>query len=355
MAGRNLATVNKLQLLTDIRSVQLRRPTALTIGNFDGIHRGHQALLRELRRVATALTAANSNGVEPVAGGMLTFHPHPLAVLRPEISHKLLTTPWERLHLAGELGLDVGIVQPFTRQTATLEAAEFMGLLKRHLKLAALVVGPDFALGRNRSGNLDVLSALGRELDYQVIVIEPVEWQDRSVRSSHIRGLLAEGKVEEAADLLGRLYHVTGKVIIGDRRGRQIGIPTANLQPPPDKLWPADGVYATRTWIHGLDHPRVYASVTNLGTRPTVDGLHHRFETHLLDFPSSGEDGDLYGKTLTVEFTHRLRGEKKFDGLAELVAQIHTDIATARDLLDPHELTVTADAARPFFLATQPV
>jgi riboflavin kinase/FMN adenylyltransferase len=353
-ASRDASTVNTMQFYTDIHTLQAVRPTALTIGNFDGVHHGHQALLRELRRVAAELIAAGRNSADPAASGLLTFDPHPLAVLRPEIAHKLLTTPAERLHLAAGLGLDLGIIQPFTRATAALEATDFMALLKQHLNLAALVVGPDFALGRNRSGNLDVLTALGRELDYQVIVIEPVEWRDRSVRSSHIRGLLVAGQVEEAAELLGRLYHVTGKVVMGDQRGRQIGIPTANLQPPPDKLWPADGVYATRTWIHTPRQApaRVYASVTNLGTRPTVDGLHHRFETHLLDFPGEGEDGDLYGQTLTVEFTHRLRGERKFNGLAELVAQIHTDIATARALLDPS--TQAETATQPFFLAAAP-
>lgn len=349
----NARPVNAMQFYSDLRTVQIDRPTALTIGNFDGIHRGHQALLRELRRVAAELS--RQNGAALVASGLLTFDPHPLAVLRPEIAHKLLTTPAERLHLAAALGLELGIIQPFTPAIAALEPAAFMTLLKRHLNLAALVVGPDFALGRNRSGNLDVLIALGHELDYQVFVIEPVDWQDRAVRSSHIRGLLVEGHVEEAADLLGRLYHVTGQVVLGDQRGRQIGIPTANLQPPPDKLWPADGVYATRTWVHpaGPDHApaRVHASVTNLGTRPTVDGLHHRFETHLLDFPAVGEDGDLYGQTLTVEFLQRLRGERKFKGLAELVAQIQTDIATARDLLEPDTLAVPGDAPQPFFLA----
>lgn len=343
-----------MQFYSDLHTVQIDRPAALTIGNFDGIHRGHQALLRELRRVAAELSRG-SNGVAPMASGLLTFDPHPLAVLRPEIAHKLLTTPAERLRLAAALGLELGIIQPFTPATAALEPAAFMTLLKQHLNLAALVVGPDFALGRNRSGNLDVLTALGRELDYQVFVIEPVDWQDRAVRSSHIRGLLVEGHVEEAADLLGRLYHVTGKVMLGDQRGRQIGIPTANLQLPPDKLWPADGVYATRTWVHpsGPGHAaaRVYASVTNLGTRPTVDGLHHRFETHLLDFPAAGEDGDLYGQTLTVEFLQRLRGERKFKRLAELVAQIQTDIATARDLLEPGTPAVSGDAPQPFFLA----
>src|SRR5690606_2421511 len=148
-------------------------------------------------------TGSESNGAEQVATGLLTFDPHPLSVLRPESNHKVLTTPTERLYLAAAQGVEIGIVQPFTHEIAALEPADFMRLLKRHLNLVALVVGPDFALGRNRSGNLDVLRDLGRQLGYQVTVIDPVEWRDRSVRSSHIRGLLAAGQVEEAAEMLG--------------------------------------------------------------------------------------------------------------------------------------------------------
>jgi riboflavin kinase/FMN adenylyltransferase len=338
-----------MQIITDVRTVRLRRPTALTIGNFDGIHRGHQALLREVRRAAATL-----DGGSPVTTALLTFDPHPLTVLRPDIVHRVLTSPLERLHLAGALGIDLGIVQPFTPATAALDPAAFMGWMKTHLDLTALVVGPDFALGRNRSGNLDVLAALGDELGYRLLVIEPVEFQDKSVRSSNIRRLLVEGHVAQAAELLGRPYHVTGTVMRGDQRGRTIGVPTANLQPAPDKLWPADGVYATRTWVHAGGAPRVYNSVTNLGVRPTVDGAHHRFETHLLDFPPAAveelllPDGELYGQTLTVEFVQWLRSEKRFAGLHELVAQIQTDIATTGDLLEPP----SAEPA-PFFVAAQ--
>jgi riboflavin kinase/FMN adenylyltransferase len=333
-----------MQIVTDLRTIQLHRPTVLTIGNFDGIHRGHQVLLHGLRQMAAEVASVS---------GILTFDPHPLAVLRPDIDHKLLTTPFERLQLAAALGIDLGIIQPFTQETAALEPAAFVGWLKTHLNLVALVVGPDFALGRNRAGNLDVLAGLGEELGYRLEVIDPVDWQEKPVRSSTIRRLLLEGKVEEASDFLGRLYHVGGVVVRGDARGRQIGVPTANLQPPPDKLWPADGVYATRTWIHPGIHRAarlaVYNSATNIGVRPTVDGLHHRLETHLLDFPPAGDDDDLYGQTLTVEFIRRLRGEMRFNGLAELVAQIHADIAAVRALLDPPN-----PAERPFFLESQP-
>jgi riboflavin kinase/FMN adenylyltransferase len=325
-----------MQIYTDLSTLQLSRPTALTIGNFDGIHRGHQALLRELHQFAAE---------HDMASAILTFDPHPLAVLRPNQPLQLLTTPLERLHLAAPLGIDLGILHPFTPAIAAQEPAEFMGNLVRMLNVQALVVGPDFALGRNRSGNLDVLTALGKELGYTIEVIEPVDWEDQPVRSSAIRSLLAQGDVATAANLLGRTYTATGPVVHGDKIGRQIGIPTANLQIPTDKLWPADGIYATRSYIHGRSGVNLFNSATSLGVRPTVGGIEHRFETHVLDFPEPGGSDDLYGQLVTVEFVAYLRGEVKFDGLDALVTQIHADIAQTRAILP----TPTA-ASQPFFI-----
>jgi riboflavin kinase/FMN adenylyltransferase len=332
-----------MQIYTELPNLNPNHPstlpaTALTIGNFDGIHRGHQALLRSLQQFAAS---------HSMTSAILTFDPHPLAVLRPNQALQLLTTPLERLHLAAPLGIDVGIIHPFTHEVASQEPAEFMGRLAKALNVAALVVGPDFALGRNRSGNLDVLAELGRTLGYTIEVIEPVDWENRPVRSSAIRSLLLEGDVVTAAELLGRPYHATGVVVHGDQRGRQIGIPTANLRIAPDKLWPADGVYATRTYVHDRPGVSLFNSATNLGTRPTVGGTEHRFETHLLDFPEAGASDDLYGETVTVEFVARLRGEQKFSGFGELVAQIHADIAQARDMLP---LPVQSAQPEPFFL-----
>ena len=330
-----------MQIISDLSTYQLHRPTALTIGNFDGIHRGHQALLQTMHQFA----AHNE-----LDSAILTFEPHPLAVLRPDQPLQLLTTPRERLHLAAQLDIDLGIIYPFSHAVAALEPAEFMGELVRALQVRALVVGPDFALGRNRSGNLDVLAELGQTLGYTIEVIEPVDWETRPVRSSAIRTLLTQGDVAAAAELLGRPYHATGLVVHGDQRGRQIGIPTANLQIPDDKLWPADGVYATRTYVHDRAGVSLFNSATNLGMRPTVGGTEHRFETHLLDFPEPGASDNLYGQTVTVEFVARLRGEQKFNGFAELVAQIHADIAQARALL-PTPVPTTINQPQPFFLS----
>jgi riboflavin kinase/FMN adenylyltransferase len=328
-----------MQIYSGLTEFESSRPIALTIGNFDGIHRGHQALLAALQRFATA---------HGMASALLTFDPHPLRVLRPQQPLHLLTTPLERLHLATPLGVDLGVIYPFSHAVAAQEPAQFMEALVRALNVRALVVGPDFALGRNRSGNLDVLTTLGQALGYVVQVIEPVAWEGHAVRSSAIRALLATGDVAAAAALLGRPYHATGLVVRGDQRGRQIGIPTANLRLPDDKLWPADGVYATRTYVHDRPGVSLFPSATNLGVRPTVGGTEHRFETHLLDFPEAGASDDLYGQRLTVEFVMRLRGEQKFNSFGDLVAQIHADIAQAR----AHLTTMPTPSLQPepFFL-----
>ncbi len=330
-----------MQIVSDIRTAHLSTPAVVTVGNFDGVHRGHQALLRHLADVANA-----SASPRPVTA-IVTFDPHPLSVLRPDVPLKLLTAPRERLQIAAGLGIDIGVILPFTRELAALEPRDFLALLKRHLRLSALVVGPDFALGRGRSGNLDVLAGLADELDYRLIVLEPIVWEGKSVRSNTIRQLLADGDVAEAAALLGRLYHVSDIVRMGDRLGHQIGIPTANFLEAEHKLWPGNGVYATRAWLRRDGRPHAYLSVSNIGVRPTVNGALRRLETHILDFPPAGESGDLYDQELTVEFVARLRGEQKFAGLPQLVAQIRADIDAARQILASAPL-----AEQPFFLTS---
>jgi len=317
----------------DIRQAQLTVPTALTIGNFDGIHLGHQALLQRLKRVAEDLTVDTGTTVQT---GLLIFEPHPLAVLRPEEPNLQLSTSHERMALAAARGIDVGVIHPFTRETAALEPRTFVEMLKRHLALVALVIGPDFALGRNRAGNIDLLRALGGEFDFSVDVMEPIALSGEPVRSSRVRDLLQVGDAAAAARLLGRPYRVAGLVQRGDQRGRTVGIPTANVAPPIDQLLPADGVYVTRTHVATFACAAVphyqFNSVTNVGVRPTVDGLHRRIETHLLDFPAPEHIDDLYGELVAVDFLARLRGEQRFANVTDLVNQIHMDIGRARSL-----------------------
>jgi riboflavin kinase / FMN adenylyltransferase len=332
-----------MEIFTAIHHAQLAGPTVLTIGNFDGVHRGHVALLQTLGRAAAALPGAHT--------AIVTFDPHPLHLLRPEQPHFLLTTPQERLVLADQVAIEYGIIQPFDHALAQLDPAQFLTLLKQHLGMAHLVVGPDFVLGRGRTGNLDLLRSLGKTIGYTVEVMEPVDWAGHAVRSSNIRQLLGAGEVDLAAELLGRPYHVNGVVEEGDRRGRLLGSPTANLRTDPNKLLPAHGVYATYAWVDGKHGLEAYPSVSNLGIRPTINGVALRLETHILDFPPEGHSGDLYGQTLTLEFLQRLRGEQRFPSLDALAAQIQQDIAAARLLFPhfpsaPHPLTLTIPAQR---------
>lgn len=311
---------------SDLRNRHISGPTFLTIGNFDGIHLGHQALLRQLQKEAAAHSP-------PAKTALLTFDPHPLAVLRPDVPLQLLTTPQERVQLIAPLGLDLAIIQPFDPEFAQLSPAQFMQILSQRLGLARLVVGPDFALGRERTGTLDVLGSLGAQLGYDISVIEPVASPSGEVRSHTIRQFLLGGQVEDAAQMLGRAYSILGTVEAGDGRGRTIGIPTANIRPIPQRLIPANGVYASRVLLPGDPTATPRPSVTNIGLRPTVDGSERRVETHLLDFPSPGESGDLYGQEIELALIARLRDEQRFDGLDALVAQIHRDIAAARSAL----------------------
>ena len=316
-----------MKIFTDLRQARLAGPSVLTIGNFDGLHRGHQALLQQMQQAAHQLTGPNAPPADTV---LLTFAPHPLHLLRPDLPFSLLTTPLERLELAAIQGISCGIIHPFTLQTAQIEPAPFLELLVQQLGMAVLVTGPDFALGHNRSGDLPLLNSLGTQLGFTVAVVDPVARGLEPVRSSRTRTLLRTGDVAGAASLLGRPYRVTGWVETGDQRGRQVGIPTANLRVPPEKLLPADGVYVTRTAIASFDRVSQFNSVTNIGVRPTVDGVHRRIESHLLDFPPANQVDDLYGRALAVDFLAHLRGELRFASIDALVSQIHADITQAR-------------------------
>lgn len=314
------------------QSAQLAQGVFLTIGNFDGVHRGHQAL------VAALAEAAHAAGCR---AGLLTFDPHPLAVLRPDLPLVSLTSIAERAEFLAALGLDFMLVLPFTHQTAALSADEFMAEVAQHLALRRLWVGPDFALGRGREGNVGRLAAIGAQLGFEVHVVAPFSWQEQPVRSSRIRSLLSEaGAAEEAANLLGRPYALWGQVAEGDRRGRRLGFPTANVVPPSDRLVPANGVYACWAWRGS----RGYPAVVNVGVRPTFDDPQRAtrsIEAYLFDFT-----GDLYGQELGLSFVARLRGEQRFPDAAALRAQIEADVAAGRRILaNPADHAGDADAS----------
>lgn len=290
----------------------------LTIGTFDGVHQGHQALINHL------VQGAHAAGL-PAVG--LTFHPRPAAVLRgaPEVDY--LTHPDERVQLFKGLGVDEVVIHPFDRQVAAQSAHEFVSRLKNHLDLRHLLVGPDFALGRGREGNLPRLRELGASLGFTVEEFPLVNLQGENISSSRIRQALNQGEVREAARMLGRLYHLSGAVVHGDGRGRKIDVPTANLEIWPGRLIPQVGVYACWARLRGQFFP----AVTNIGFRPTFEeqAREARVETHLLDIRQN-----LYGETLELYFATRLRAEQRFSDVNALLEQIQRDIAHARQVLN---------------------
>ena len=289
----------------------------LTIGVFDGVHRGHQAILRQLA------AGAHQNGAPAV---LLTFDPHPAIVLADR-DLRLLTTPDERAALASNLNVDAVVTHPFDRIVSEMSAREFMARLKDHLGLSHLLIGYDFALGKNREGNAQRLAELGGEFGYATEVVNAVGDESGVISSTEIRKLISLGNVEAAANLLGRNYALSGPVVHGDGRGRRINIPTANIQYPESKLLPANGIYACRARL-GAD---LFTAATNIGFNPTFtpDKRTVNVEAHILDF-----DRDLYGETLTLEFVSRLRDELKFDSVAALLTQIHADIEKTRKIID---------------------
>ena len=290
----------------------------LTIGQFDGVHRGHQEIIRKLIAGAHAVHA-------PAV--VITFFPPPAVVLNKRVKPSYLTTPDERALLLGDLGADIVITHPFDSQVAVTSAQEFMSNLKNKLGLECLMVGHDFALGRHRAGDVVTLTAMGKQLGYSVKAIPPVKIEGEIISSSLIRSALSAGQVERAACLLGRAYRISGEVIPGDGRGSTIGIPTANLSVWSARAIPASGVYVCQALVDG----EAQGAVTNIGIRPTFDPKSDLtwVEAHLLDF-----NENIYGKVIQLDFIARLRDEQRFPDIQMLVDQIHQDIFRARNILN---------------------
>lgn len=310
-----------MKILTDISRISQiepehgpggKRGTFLTIGAFDGLHLGHQHLVRTLREAA-----ARDGGISAV----LTFHPSPKAVLRPNRPFFHLISPEEKSAILAEMGLDLLLLLPFGRRMAGMPYADFMRELAAGTNLKKLWVGPDFAMGRGREGNVESLAGLGREMGFEVGIVPFYRVGGHVVSSTRIRCLLRDGDVREAAGLLGRHYNLPGVVVQGEGRGREMGFPTANLSLPEGRVIPADGIYATYALVDGVRRE----SVTNVGVRPSFGGGPRTVEPHLLDF-----SGNLYGKTLSLEFVERLRPEMRFDRVEDLVQQMRADAAAAR-------------------------
>lgn len=305
-----------MQLISDLSSFTPERETLLTIGVFDGVHLGHRHLIRKLIQ-----RAAEGNFLS----GVVTFNSNPKAVLSPRTKLARLTTPEERARLLKSLGVDLVVPITFTTEVAALSAREFVLYLKKYLKLRGLVIGPNFALGRGREGNVATLQTLGQELGFTVEVVKPLLVEDTLVSSTAVREALARGDMKTTTKLLGRYFSLTGLVAGGFERGHGIlGFPTANIQLEQEQALPEDGVYATLAHVED----KVYQSVTNIGVKPTFGKGERTVEVHILDFT-----GDLYGRKLTIELVERLRAEVKFAGPEELAAQIKEDVEQAKTVL----------------------
>jgi len=306
-----------MRVIRHLPRVSPRLPrVVLTLGNFDGVHRGHQAIL-----AAGRATAAATHG-QVVA---LTFHPHPVSVLAPERAPTTIQSLHDRLATLRTCGVDVAVVQRFTKAFAAWEPDAFVtDFLLGSLDVQHVVVGHNVTFGRGRRGTTETLRTLGERLGFGVDAVGPVTVGGVAVSSSAIRRLLGAGDVSAAAELLGRRHRLRGRVVAGERRGRTIGFPTANLHVRPGVLLPADGVYAVR--VHGTS--LFVDGVLNVGIRPTFGEARRTIEAHLLDW-----SGDLYGQWIELELVERLRGERRFDGVDALKAQIASDVAAARALL----------------------
>jgi riboflavin kinase / FMN adenylyltransferase len=294
-----------------------RAKPVLALGNFDGVHKGHRAILR------ATVDRARETGAK---SAVLILMPHPLALLSPDNAPALLQTAEDRILMLGEAGIDYVIIHPFTREFAGILPESFAAeILYGRLGVSGVVVGFDYSFGRRGQGNANDLVRLGSRLGFSVEVVEPVSVAGVAVGSTAIRRFLAEGRVEAAAAMLGYPFYLRGKVIHGDGRGRTLGFPTANLAVPPDVIRPANGVYLSKA---AYEKETAWA-LTNVGSRPTFCNADPSIEVYLLD-----KEKNLYGKELIVSFLQKMREEKTFKSAAELMRQIQRDVELARAIVE---------------------
>ncbi len=316
MLDKNTTTdIDNKRFQSEIEAVQPQKETFFTIGVFDGVHVGHQTLISRM----TALAEEND-----CQSGVITFHPNPVAVLRPGASIKYLTDIKERVRLIHSLDVDIVVPVIFTLELSQVRARDFVALLKEKLKIKGLVIGFDFAMGHNREGTPEFLTNLGHEMGFSVDIVDHKDVAGTRVSSTAIRAAIAEGDLSTANKFLGRYYTTTGIVVYGDGRGQALGFPTANMSISDELAIPADGIYATRV----RHNDKLYSAATYIGTSPTFEGKERTVEAYLLDF-----EGTIYGEEIVVEWIDRVREDKAFGTPAELQAQMEKDVVKAREIL----------------------
>jgi len=305
-----------MQVEEELAGLSPKKDMLLTIGVFDGVHLGHRYLLSQLTERARQ---------QDLLSGVVTFRQHPQEVLSPQTRLPFLTDLAERTKLLKDEGVEAIVTLSFTSELAQLSARQFVSLLKNHLRMYGLVIGPDFTLGRNRAGNNDSLRTLGQDMNFTVTVIPPVMINGEVVSSTAIRNALANGDMKKVFNLAGHPFSLNGRVTSGAGRGLELGFPTANLDIVPEQALPADGVYATWAYIDG----KAFKSMTNVGKRPTFGSSQRTVEVYVLDYHS-----DLYGRELKIDIMARLRSEERFDTVDELEKQITEDMKQGRAILD---------------------
>lgn len=304
-----------MQVAKELAKLKPEKDTLLTIGVFDGVHLGHKYLLSQLTKQAKE---------QDLLSGVVTFNRHPHEVLAPQTKLPFLTDLAQRINLLKNEGVEAIFALSFTSELAQLSARQFVSLLKKYLRMHGVVIGPDFALGQNREGNADILRTLGQDMGFSVTVIPPIMIDGEVVSSTAIRNALADGDMKRVLNLVGRPFSLNGRVTSGAGRGVELGFPTANLDIDPGQALPAEGVYATWTYIDG----QAYQSMTNIGKQPTFGGSQRVVEVYILDYHSN-----LYGRELRIDIMERLRGEKQFDTPEELKKQITEDVKRGRAIL----------------------
>lgn len=305
-----------MQVEEELARFSPKKEMVLTIGVFDGVHLGHKYLISKLIEQAKQRN---------LLSGVVTFRQHPQEMLFPHTKLPLLTDLTQKTNLLKNEGIETIIPLSFTTELAGLSARQFVSLLKKHLKMRGMVIGPDFALGHNREGNADTLRKLGQEMDFTVTVIPPVMVNGEVVSSTAIRKALADGDMKKALSLIGHPFSLQGHVITGASRGAGLGFPTANLDIDSERALPAEGVYATLSYING----KAYQSVTNIGRRPTFGGGKRTVEVHILDYHD-----DIYGQELKVDVVERLRDEIRFKNAEELKKQMANDVKQGKAILN---------------------
>jgi riboflavin kinase/FMN adenylyltransferase len=304
-----------MKVEAELAEFKAKKGMLLTIGVFDGVHLGHRHLIAKLVSLARK---------QNLTSGVITFRRHPQeALTRTKLP--FLTDLERRIELLKSEGVEAVIPLTFTSELAKLTPKEFLELVIKHLRMRGLVVGPDFALGKNREGDSNVLRQLGEEMGFSLTVVPPLLIDGEVVSSTTIRKALAEGNMKQAQKLMGRPFSLHGRVVAGDKRGAELGFPTANLATEAEQALPADGVYTSRAYVDNQAHP----AMTNIGTNPTFGGNQRSVEVYLMDYR-----GNLYGRELNVDIIERLRDEIKFDSPEELKKQIARDIKRGKAAME---------------------